>query len=209
VVGIAKDGKYGKLNEAPRNYIYIPEFQFFRPDMQLQVRTAGDPALALPAIQAEIRKLDPNLPLFDARTVEEHMQLSVFIPKMASTLLGLFGGLALLLAVVGLYSVVAYSVAQRTREIGIRMALGAGRQSILAMVLRQGLMLTGIGLVIGLGLAAAAAQAVKSQLLGLDAIDPVSFGGTTLALLLVALAACVLPARRASRLDPLTALRRD
>ena len=209
VVGIAKDGKYGKLNEAPRNYIYIPEFQFFRPDMQLQVRTAGDPALALPVIQEEIRKLDPNLPLFDARTVEEHMQLSVFIPKMASTLLGLFGGLALLLAVVGLYSVIAYSVAQRTREIGIRMALGAGRQSILGMVLRQGLLLTAAGLAIGLALAAAAAQAVKSQLLGLDAIDPVSFGGTTLALLLVALAACALPARRAARLDPLTALRRD
>lgn len=209
IVGIAKDGKYGRLNEAPRNYVYIPLYQYFRPDMQLQVRTAGDPAAALSAIQAEIKRLDPNLPLFDARTVEEHMQLSVLIPKMASTLLGLFGALALLLAVVGLYSVVAYSVAQRTREIGIRMALGAGRPAILGMVLRQGLVLTGIGLAIGLALALAAAQAVKSQLLGLTATDPVSFAGTTVALLLVALAACAWPARRASRLDPLTALRRD
>ena len=209
VVGIAKDGKYGKLNEAPRNYIYIPEYQYFRPDMQLQVRTSGDPGAALPAIQAEIRRLDPNLPLFDARTVEEHMQLSVFIPKMASSLLGFFGGLALLLAVVGLYSVVAYSVAQRTREIGIRMALGAGRPAILGMVLRQGMALTAIGLAIGIGLALAAAQGLKSQLLGLTATDPVSFGGMTLALLVVAVAACALPARRASRLDPLTALRRD
>ncbi len=209
VVGIARDGKYGKLNEAPRNYIYIPVYQFFRPDMQLQVRTAGEPGAALQAIQGEIRKLDANLPLFDVRTVAEHMQLSVFIPKMASTLLGLFGGLALLLAVVGLYSVVAYSVAQRTREIGIRMALGAGRAAILGMVLRQGLILTAIGLGIGLGLAFAAAQAVKSQLLGVTSTDAVSFAGTTLALLFVACAACVIPARRASRLDPLSALRRE
>ncbi len=107
IVGIARDGKYGNLNEAPRNYIYVPVYQFFRPEMQLQVRTAGEPGAALPAIQDEIRKLDANLPLFDVRTVAEHMQLSVFIPKMAGTLLGLFGGLALLLAVVGLYSVIA------------------------------------------------------------------------------------------------------
>ncbi len=209
VVGIASDGKYGTLNEAPRNYIYVPVYQFFRPDMQLQVRTAGEPGAALPEIQAAIRKLDPNLPLFDVRTVAEHMQLSVFIPKMAGTLLGLFGGLALLLAVVGLYSVIAYSVAQRTREIGIRIALGAGRSSILGMVLRQGLILTMTGLAIGLGLAFAAAKAVESQLLGVGSTDIVSFAGTTLALLLVACAACILPARRASRLDPLAALRRE
>ena len=209
IVGIAKDGKYGRLNESPRNYVYIAVYQYFRPDVQLQVRTAGDPAAVLPAIQAELKKLDPNLPLFDARTVEEHRQLSVFIPTMASTLLGLFGGLALLLAVVGLDSVVACSVAQRTREIGIRMALGAGRAAILGMVLRQGLVLTGVGLAIGMALALGAAHALKSQLLGLTATDPTSFAGTTIVLLVVALAACALPARRASRLDPLTALRRD
>ena len=158
---------------------------------------------------SEIKRIDPNLPLFDVRTIEEHMQLSVFIPKMASTLLGFFGGLALLLAVVGLYGVVAYSVAQRTREIGIRVALGANRGEILGMVLRQGMFLTGIGLVIGLGLAFAAAQALKSQLLGLNALDPVSFAGTTALLLVVAVLACVLPAHRASRLEPLKALRQD
>jgi ABC-type antimicrobial peptide transport system permease subunit len=160
-------------------------------------------------VQGELRRLDPNLPLFDVRTVQEHMQMSVFIAKMASTLLGLFGALALLLAVVGLYSVVAYSVSQRTREIGIRLALGAERGEILRMVLRQGMTLTVVGLAIGLTLAVVAAQALESQLLGLSPSDPVSFGGTTFVLLAVALVACALPARRASGLDPLAALRRD
>jgi ABC-type antimicrobial peptide transport system permease subunit len=104
---------------------------------------------------------------------------------------------------------VAYSVSRRTREIGIRMALGAGRGEILGMVVRQGLMLTGMGLIVGMALAFAAAQALKSQLLGLQPTDPVSFAGTTVLLLVVSLAACALPARRASRLDPLTALRTD
>ena len=135
--------------------------------------------------------------------------MSVFLPKMASTLLGLFGVLALLLAVVGLYSVVAFSVSQRTREIGIRMALGAERRQILRMVLRQGLALTLLGLTIGLGLAVGAGQLLKAQLLGLTATDPVSFGVTTAVLLAVALAACALPARRAAALDPLKALRRE
>lgn len=137
------------------------------------------------------------------------MQLSVFIPKMASTLLGLFGVLALLLAVIGLYSVVAYAVSQRTREIGIRVALGAKSGKILTLVLRQGLILVCVGLVVGLALAFAAAQALESQLLGVTATDPLSFAGTTLVLLAVALTACLIPARRAARLDPLVALRRD
>jgi putative ABC transport system permease protein len=209
VVGIARDGKYGTLNESPRNYMYVPVYQYFRSDMILQVRTAGSAAAVLPAVQTELRRLDPNLPLFDVRTMEEHLQLSMFIPKMASTLLGLFGVLALLLAVVGLYSVVAYNVAQRTHEIGVRMALGAGRGEIVRMVLRQGMMLTGIGLVIGLGLALGAAQVLRGQLMGLAAADPVSFGVTTAALLSVALAASVVPARRAASLDPVRAMRRD
>lgn len=209
VVGVAKDGKYSKLNEDPRNYMYVPVYQYYRPDLLLVVRTAGNPGDVLLALQAELKRLDPNLPLFDVRTVEEHRQLSIFIPKMASTLLGLFGGLALVLAVVGLYSVVAYSVAQRTHEIGIRMALGAARLDILGMVLRQGMVLTAIGLAIGIGLAFAAAQVLETQLMGLTATDPFSFGVTTVVLLIVALAACAVPARRAAGLDPLRALRRD
>jgi putative ABC transport system permease protein len=154
-----------------------------------------------------VRALDPALPLFDVRTMEEHLQFSVFLPRMISTLLGLFGVLALVLAVVGLYGVIAYSVAQRTREIGIRMALGAARGSVVRMVLRQGLVLTGVGLAIGLGLAIAAGRVLSGQLIGISATDPFSFIATIAALMIVALAASVIPARRAAALDPLVALR--
>lgn len=209
VVGIAKDGKYSTLNETPRNYMYLPVYQSFCSDMILQIRTSGSAAAVLSAVQSELKRLDPNLPLFDVRTMEEHRQLSTFIPRMASTLLGLFGILALLLAVVGLYSVVAFTVSQRTREIGIRMALGANRREILRLVLRQGMLLTATGLAIGIALALGAAQVLESQLLGLAPTDPVSFAATTSALLTASIAACLIPARRAASLDPLRALRRE
>jgi predicted permease len=207
VVGVARDGKYGQLNEKPRNYMYVPLAQYFRHDALLIVRTSGEPAPIVPALHAEVKRIDPNLPLFDVRTVGEHMKLSVFIPRMASTLLGLFGVLALLLAVVGLYSVVTFSVAQRTREIGVRMAMGATRGQIMRLVLRQGMILTVTGLLIGAALAAAAAQALRSQLMGLAPTDAVSFGATGALLFAVSLLACVIPARRATRLDPVRALR--
>jgi macrolide transport system ATP-binding/permease protein len=207
VVGVAKDGKYGRLNEEPRNYVYFSILQFYRPDPVLVVRTSADPAQVASAVKAEIRRLDPNLPMFDVRTVEEHLQFSLFIPRMASTLLGVFGGLALLLAAVGLYSVIAFSVAQRTREIGIRMALGAHRGDVLRMVVGQGLLLTAIGLVIGVALTAAVSRLIAGQLIGVTGSDPVSWVATVGMLVGVSLAACVLPARRAASLDPLKALR--
>jgi macrolide transport system ATP-binding/permease protein len=207
VVGIAKDGKYGQINEAPQNYMYVALAQVFRHDGLLIVRTAGDPAGVIGAIGAEVRKLDPNLPLFDVRTLAEHMQASIFIPRLAGMILTVFGGLALLLAMVGLYSVIAYGVVQRTREIGVRIALGATRHEILGLVVRQGLVLTGIGLVIGTALAALAANALRSQLIGVAPLDPVSFVGAVVLLSVVACAACALPARRAARLDPVRALR--
>jgi ABC-type antimicrobial peptide transport system permease subunit len=141
--------------------------------------------------------------------MEEHMQISVFLPRLAGLLLFLFGALALLLAVVGLYSVIAFNVVHRTREIGVRIALGATGGEILRLVLRQGLVLTAIGVAIGLGLGAAAGRALEGQLVGVSGADPVSFGLTAVVLGAVALAACVVPARRAARLDPLVALRRD
>jgi macrolide transport system ATP-binding/permease protein len=207
VVGIAKDGKYGQVNEAPQNYLYVALAQVFRHDGLLIVRTTGDPAGTSGALAAEVRKLDPNLPLFDVRTLDEHMQASIFIPRLAGTILTVFGALALLLAMVGLYSVIAFGVVQRTREIGVRIALGAGRREILGLVLRKGLVLTGIGLVIGTALAALAATALRSQLIGVAPLDPVSFGGTMTLLAVVACAACAIPALRASRLDPVRALR--
>ena len=207
VVGIARDGKYRQPNEQPRSFLYVPLAQYFRHDALLLVRTAGDPATVIPALHAKVRALDPNLPLFDVRTVAEHLKISVFIPRIASIVLALFGGLALVLAVVGLYSVIAFSVAQRTREIGVRVALGASRQSIVRLILRQGLKLTAIGLAIGAALAAAAAFALRSQLMGVAPTDPLSFVGTAVLLAAVALVACALPALRAARLDPVSALR--
>ena len=209
VVGVAKDGKYQQLTEAPRGYLYLPVLQNYRPDTLVLVRTAADPAAVLGAVQGEIRELDPSLPLFDVRTIAEHRQISMFIPRMASTLLGLFGALALVLAVVGLYGVIAYTVTQRTHEIGVRVALGAARNDVARLVMRQGLQLAAIGLGVGLLLALGAGRVLSKQLVGVSPADPLSFGGTALVLLLVAALASAIPARRAATLDPLTALRRD
>ena len=146
------------------------------------VRTTGAPSGALAAVQAQVRGLDAAVPLFDVRTMEEHLQFSVFVPRMASTLLGLFGMLALVLAVVGLYGVIAYTVAQRTREIGIRMALGAARGTVVRMILRQALVLTAAGVAIGLGLAMLAGGLLSGQLIGISPNDPVSFVVTVVTL---------------------------
>lgn len=208
IVGVARDGKYGQISESPKNFLYLPLAQYFRHDALLLVRTSGDAAAVIPSLSAEVRRVDPDLPLFDVRTVSEHLRIGLTIPRMASRVLALFGGLALLLAVVGLYSVVAFSVAQRTREIGVRVALGASPRGILRMVLAQAMRLTLIGLAIGGALAALAAQALRSQLMGIAPTDLVSFAGTTALLLAVAILASVLPARRAAGLDPVSALRR-
>jgi predicted permease len=207
VVGIAKDGKYGQLNEAPRNYMYVPLYQYYQPNVILHVRTAGDPASVMGSVRREMEALDASLPMFDVRTIEEHRRMSVFIPRLAGLLLAGFGALALLLALVGLYGVIAQTVVLRTHEIGIRMALGASRGSVVGLILRQGIRLTVIGAVVGVGLAAAAAQALATQLMGVQPLDAVSFAGTAGVLSIVAVAACAIPARRAAALDPLRALR--
>src|SRR5687768_4789580 len=137
------------------------------------------------------------------------MRISTFIARMAASMLGLFGLLGVLLAGVGLYGVIAFNAAQRTREIGLRMALGAGRGQVIWLVLRDGFVLSAAGIAGGLGLAFAAGRLVAGQLTGVSGADPVSFAGTASLLAVVAAVACVLPARRASALNPLTALRRD
>ena len=210
VVGIARDGKYQRLNESARDYIYFPVLQSFRPDMVLHVRTdAADPSLVLPAVQAAVRSLDPNMPLFDVRTLEEHMRISTFVPRMAAAMLGVFGLLGLLLAAVGLYGVIAFNASQRTREIGLRMALGAARGQVIWLVLRDGFTVAALGIVLGMALAVGAGRLVTRQLTGVSGTDPISFLGTAVVLAVVAAIACILPARRASALCPLTALRRE
>jgi predicted permease len=209
IVGVARDGKYSRLSEVPRNYLYLPALQNYRPDMVLHVKTDADPALVLPAVRAAVRQLDPNLPLFDVRTVGEHMRISTFIARMAASMLGAFGLLGLLLAGVGLYGVIAFNAAQRTREIGLRMALGAGRGQVMWLVLRDGVSLVAIGITAGMALAFGAGRLVAGQLTGVSGADPASFAGTALVLAGTAVIACLLPAMRASALNPLTALRRD
>ena len=209
VIGVARDGKYQSLTEKPKNFMYVPVLQSYWPTLVLHVRTSGDPVGVLPAVAREIHALDAALPLFDVRTIEEHRRIAVFIPKLASTLLGIFGALALVLAIVGLYGLVAFAVSQRTREIGVRVALGATRRTVLGLVLRHALLVVAAGIAIGLALAGVASQLLQKQLIGMSPLDPLSFVGTAILLAGVACCACAVPAMRAARLPPLAALRQD
>jgi ABC-type antimicrobial peptide transport system permease subunit len=163
--------------------------------------------VTLTAIRDAVRALDPNLPIFDARTVQEHLRTAVFAQRMGANMLGAIGILALALAAVGLYGVIAYAVSQRTQEMGVRLALGAAPGDLLRMVLRQGVTLTVIGLAVGLVLALGAVGFMRSLLPGITPRDPVTFIGIPLILCLVAVIAALIPARRASAVDPVVALR--
>jgi len=207
IVGVARDGKYSNIMETPRAFVYLPVQQWFRADTVLTVKTAGHPAAIVPAVQQVLRSMDPNIPLFDIRTIADHLELALFVQRMVASLLGAFGLLALVLATVGLYGVVAGIVTQRTPEIGMRIALGATRRDIVSLVLRQGLAMTGIGVAIGLAGAFAITRLFKTLLLGVSTTDLVTFGVTTALLVVVTLVATYLPARRAASVAPLAALR--
>lgn len=208
VVGVVGDAKYTTLSAPPVAYMYLPLYgPYFRPDVTLVVRSAADPAAVMAPIRDAVKSLDATLPLFDVRTMAEHKDLAMFIPRIGATLLGLFGALALVLATVGLYGLLAFNVGQRTPEIGVRLALGAQRADIRRIVTWQGLRLTLIGSVIGFGIAAAAFPLISSQLVGVGARDGLSYFATAVLLLAGAAAASYLPARRAAAVDPIRALR--
>lgn len=207
VVGIAKDIKYRQIGEPPSPYMYLPLDQYYGSAVVLHVRSNTAPGPMLAAIRDAVRSLDPNLPLFDARTVEEHLRTAVFPQKMGANMLGAMGVLALLLAAIGLYGVIAYAVSQRTQEMGIRLALGARPDDLLKMVLWQGLTLTTIGLVIGLSLALVATGFMRSLLPGIAPRDPMTFIGVPVLLVIIAVLAALVPARRAGSVDPVVALR--
>jgi predicted permease len=208
VVGVVKTGKYQSLGEDPKSFFYRPLLQDYEPGVQLIVRTAGD-APILDALRHEIRTLDPRLAMVGSETLEQHMQLPLFPARAAGFLLGLFGAVALTLAVVGLYGVMSYSVSQRTREIGVRMALGARRRDVVRLVLGQGLRLTLIGMSIGIVGSLAVTWVLRSVLYGISSTDPISFLGVGIVLTMVALAASYVPARWATRVDPMRALRTE
>jgi predicted permease len=206
IVGIVKTSDYQTLGEAPQSCVYVPLRQNYSESMVLYVRTEHDPSQMIPTVQSEIRNIDPALPIDDIRTGTKVIEQALWGAKMGVGLLGVFGFLALGLASIGLYGIMAYSVNQRRREIGIRMALGAGQASVLRLILRQGMMLVICGVGIGLMLSILLGRVLSKFLYGVGASDPASLTGASLVLLIVALLASYLPARRASQVDPLIAL---
>ncbi|HXG68903.1 MAG TPA: ABC transporter permease [Blastocatellia bacterium] len=207
IVGVAKDGKYFSLGEAPAMFAYISLSQVHESSATLVVRTAADPQSLVAAIRREIQQLDANLPVFDVKTLDEHMSLSLFPMRIGAAVVGSFGLLALTLAAIGIYGVMAYSVSRRTREIGIRMALGAERRDVLRMIVGQGMKLASVGMGIGLLGALALTRLMSSVLYGVSATDVMTFTIVTLMLTLIVLLACYIPARRATKVDPMIALR--
>ena len=207
IIGVCGDGKYNSLGEAPMPAVFRPQFRDYDTLCTLVVRTNGDPRAIIPALRSEIQKMDATLPIYDVKTLTEHMDIPLFPARMAANVLGSFGVLALVLAAIGIYGVMSYVVAGRTREIGLRMALGAQFRHVRQLILRQGMMLATIGLVLGLGIVFVLARFLKSMLYGISPSDPLTFTTITILLAGVALLACLIPAQRATRVDPMVALR--
>jgi len=208
VVGVVQDGKYAGLNEDPKPFIARPMWQSEAGSTSLVARTEGDPQELIAALRGGVRQLDPHMPV-SAKTLTEKMDLPLLPARLAASVLGGFGLLALVLAAIGIYGVMSYAVSTRTREIGIRMALGAQKRDVLRLVLTQGVTLTMLGVVIGLSAALAASRLMKSLLFGVSATDPAAFVIASVVLASVALLACYLPGRRAATVDPMIALRHE
>ena len=209
VIGLARDVASRELQTAPQPTVFRPLLQWPERSLTLAVRTGLDPSAAIAVLRGLVRSLDAGVPVFAVRTLAQQRDGSLAPQRMAATLLSGFGVLALLLAALGIYGVLAYSVSRRTREIGVRMALGAQVADVLVLVLRQGLGLVGIGLVLGLAGASGATRLLRGFLYEVQPLDPLTFAVVVTALAVVALAACWLPARRAARVDPMTALRAE
>ena len=207
IVGVVRDGKMRNFREQARPGFYLPLDQHYCPQMTLEVRTAGGPAGMLGAVRREVQALDKDLPLGEFRTLKTHLSSALSQERMTAALLSALGLLALVLAAIGLYGVISFSVAQRTREIGIRVALGAQSSQVLRVVLRQGMFLTLIGLGIGLAAAAVLTRFTASLLYGVSPTDPLTFAGVSFLLAALTLAASYIPARRATQVDPMVALR--
>jgi predicted permease len=209
VIGVARDGKYVTLGEEPTPFFYLPFFQRYGAEAKLHVRTAGDPRTLVAAVRNQARALDPSLPFYDVKTMTDHLGLALLPARVAGSVLGLFGFVAVVLAAVGIYGVMAHSVSQRTRELGVRMALGARPGDLLSMVLAQGIRLAAIGVGLGLVAALAVSRLIASLLYGVSATDVATFVAVPLLLTGVALLASYLPAWRATQVDPIVALRYD
>jgi predicted permease len=209
IVGVVRDSKYSTLSEDAVPVVYLPLTQNHETGMTLYVRAAVPPASLAGSLRREIQALEPNLPVPNIRTMAETIGTSLYAARMGAWLLGVFGGLALLLAVIGVYGVLSFSISRRTREMGIRLALGADTHRVFLLVVRDGMSLVAVGVLIGLAGGLAAARAIASSLNGVSSTDLPTFTLTIGLLIAVALVACALPARRAIRVNPITALRHE
>jgi predicted permease len=211
VVGIARNAKYRVIEETARRHLYVPASQRYLNRWTVFVEAAaGDPGQLASAVQAEVRRLDAGMTLEEVQTLDHFFRRgALFGNRISAQIVSAIGIVGLMLAVIGLYGVIAYSVSRRTREIGVRMAIGARPGDVLGMVLKRGLLLSGTGVLLGLGLAALGAMAMSSQLVGVSPFDPLVFAVTPVVMLLVGLAASYFPARRAAAIDPIGALRHD
>ena len=207
VVGVIRDAHRADVKRPIRPEVYLSTLQQPLRTQTLLVRTAGEPARIVPAVRTELQALDPQLPIFNVTTLERELALTLTQPRFQAVLLAGFAAIALLLATIGIYGVTAHAVSQRTQEVGIRMAMGAGRRDVLRMMLWQHLRPAVAGLGLGLAGALVLSRFLESLLYGVSATDPGTFAGVVGLLMAVAVIACWLPARRATRIDPLTALR--
>jgi putative ABC transport system permease protein len=187
--------------------MYLPVLQSFASEVSFLVRTSGDPLAMARTVESAIRESDAQLPIFDVRALEDSIGAAYFTQRIGGWLLGFFAALALLMAAVGLYGVLSYTVAQRSREMGIRLALGAGRGTVLRLILKDGLRVALLGLAVGLALAIPLSRLVRTLLFGVSPTDVASFTIASTLLLIVALIASFIPALRATRIDPIRAIR--
>ena len=207
VVGVTRDGKYNSLDESPQNYAFVPFAQRYLPYTNLFVRARADSSTLPAVLRQELAALDPNIALQAPMALSRQISIYVLPQRIAASIIGVFGAVGLLLAVVGVYGVVAYHVGQRMREFGIRLALGASRTTLVRLVLRRGIKLIGVAVVIGAILSLVVTSLARRFLFGLGTADPLTFGAAALLLAVVAVSASYLPARRAARADPMNALR--